>query len=357
MDIDIYQQCPCHAEKKIKFCCGKDVIGDLNEVLAKNKSGQSTAALDQIDRAIKKSGPKDCLLTIQTHILITNGEIEKARESNELFLKTNPKHSTGLHHRALIFLAEGKTDEAVEALQDAMDAITGNEIPISLANAFRMVGVALFSEGKTMAGRAHLKYAMVLKNESDPEIGRMLQESLAAPSTPLVLKQEFPLAPVPEGAEWEKRYVNTFRALDRGQFRKGLKFLNKIDSEFPDLPIIARGIAIVNSYLGRIDDQVEAWRRYSRLDGVSVLEGTEAEAIAQLFDTKALAATVSIVRHTYEIDGVELVSELALSNSRLANSEPMQADPFDEGPAPRMNFLILDRDAVTDAAELTLENV
>ena len=89
MDIDIYQQCPCHAEKKIKFCCGKDVIGDLNEVLAKNKSGQSTAALDQIDRAIKKSGPKDCLLTIQTHILITNGEIEKARESNELFLKTN----------------------------------------------------------------------------------------------------------------------------------------------------------------------------------------------------------------------------------------------------------------------------
>jgi len=357
MDIDIYQQCPCHAEKKIKFCCGKGVIGDLNEVLAKNKSGQSTAALDQIDRAIKKSGPKDCLLTIQTHILITNGEIEKARESNELFLKTNPKHSTGLHHRALIFLAEGKTDEAVEALQDAMDAITGNEIPISLANAFRMVGVALFSEGKTMAGRAHLKYAMVLKNESDPEIGRMLQESLAAPSTPLVLKQEFPLAPVPEGAEWEKRYVNTFRALDRGQFRKGLKFLNKIDSEFPDLPIIARGIAIVNSYLGRIDDQVEAWRRYSRLDGVSVLEGTEAEAIAQLFDTKALAATVSIVRHTYEIDGVELVSELALSNSRLANSEPMSADPFDEGPAPRMNFLILDRDAVTDAAELTLENV
>ena len=357
MDIDIYQQCPCHAEKKIKFCCGKGVIGDLNEVLAKNKSGQSTAALDQIDRAIKKSGPKDCLLTIQTHILITNGEIEKARESNELFLKTNPKHSTGLHHRALIFLAEGKTEDAVEALQDAMDAITGNEIPISLANAFRMVGVALFSEGKTMAGRAHLKYAMVLKNDSDPEIGRMLQESLAAPSTPLVLKQDFPLAPVPEGVEWEKRYVNTFRALDRGQFRKALKFLNKIDSEFPDLPIIARGIAIVNSYLGRIDDQVAAWRRYSRLDGVPVLEGAEAEAIAQLFDTKALASTVAIVRHTYEIDGVDLVSELALSNSRLANSEPMPSDPFDEGPAPRMNFLILDRDAVTDAAELTLENV
>ena len=145
MDIDVYQQCPCHVDKKIKFCCGKDILGDLNQVLAKNKSGQSQAALDQLDRAIKNLGPKDCLLTIKTHILITAGEIELAKETNSLFLSTNPDHSTGLHHRALILLAEGKMDESVEALQDAMDSIKGNEIPISLSNAFRMVGLGLYA--------------------------------------------------------------------------------------------------------------------------------------------------------------------------------------------------------------------
>lgn len=357
MDIDIYQQCPCHSEKKIKFCCGKDVIGDLNEVLAKNKSGQSTAALDQLERAMKKSGPKDCLLTIQTHILIANGEIDKARASNELFLKTNPQHSTGLHHRALIFLAEDEIDQSVEALQDAMDAITGNEIPISLANAFRMVGIGLFAQGKTIAARAHLKYAMALKSDTDPEIARMLHESLVAPSTPLVLKQDFPLAPTPPDVAWEKRYVNTFRALDRGQFRKALKFLNKIDSEFTDEPIVVRGIAVVTSYLGRLGEQVTAWRRYSQLEGLSKLEAAEAEAIAQMFDDEPLLAPIPIERVTFEIEETELVSELALSNSRLAVSDPIPADPFDEGPAPRWNFLVLDRDKVESAEELTLENV
>ena len=88
MDIDVYQQCPCHADKKIKFCCGKDILGDLNQVLSKNKSGQSQAALDQLDRAIKNIGPKDCLLTIKTHILITSGQIELAKEANQLFLSS-----------------------------------------------------------------------------------------------------------------------------------------------------------------------------------------------------------------------------------------------------------------------------
>ena len=357
MDIDIYQQCPCHSEKKIKFCCGKDVIGDLNDVLAKNKSGQSSAALDQLERVMKKLGPRDCLLTIQTHILIANGEIDKARESNELFLKTNPKHSTGLHHRALIHLAEGETDKAVESLQDAMDAITGNEIPISLANAFRMIGVGLFSQGKVIAARAHLKYAKALKDDDDPELAGMLHESLVSSSTPLVLKQEFPLAPTPENVEWEKWYVNAFRSLDRGQFRKALKFLQKIDSEFPDLPIVVRGIAVVNSYLGRLEDQVDAWRRYSRMSGISKLEAAEAEAIAQLFDTEPLSAVVSIERVTFETGETDHVNELALSSPRLAISEPLQADPFEEGPPPRSNFLVLDRDKVASPDELTLENV
>lgn len=357
MDIDIYQQCPCHTEKKIKFCCGKEVIGDLNEVLAKNKSGQSTASLDQLERVMKKSGPKDCLLTIQTHILISQGEIEKARESNELFLKTNPKHSTGLHHRALILLAEGNTEQAVESLQDAMDAITGNEIPISLANAFRMVGIGLFSQGKSIAARAHLKYAQALKSDSDPELGRMLHESLAAPSIPLILKQEFPLAPTPPEVQWEKRYVNMFRALDRGQFRKALKFLMKIDAEFPDLPIVVRGIAVVNSYLGRVEEQVVAWRRYSRLEGLSKLEAVEAEAIAQVFDDIPLSTPILIERITFEIGETDLVSELALSSSRLAISDPIPSDPFEEGPAPRWNYLVLDRDKVASAEDLTLENV
>ncbi|MFK7769226.1 MAG: hypothetical protein AB8B55_18540 [Mariniblastus sp.] len=357
MDIDIYQQCPCHADKKIKFCCGKGIIGDLNDVLAKNKSGQPVAALDQIDRAMAKSGPKDCLLTIKTHILISNGEIEKAREANELFLSTNPKHSTGLHHRALIQLAEGNTDQAVESLQDAMDAITGNEIPISLANAFKMLGVGLYSEGKTIGGRAHLRYASALKNDSDPELQQMVHETLANPQAPLVLKQDFALSPPIEGVEWEKKYINVFRALDRGQFRKALKFLTKIDEAFPDQPIVVQGLALVNGYLGRTEALVAGLRRYGKLDGIEKIKAVEAEAIAQSFDASSTTEEISIERVTFELSEMDGVSEAAISNSKLAASQPIEADPFGEGPPPRHTFMVLDRDKVLTAEGLALDNV
>ena len=81
MDIDIYQQCPCHSGKKIKFCCGKDIVSDLNQIVAKCNSNQSLSALDQIDRTIGKQGEKDCLLCLRTHILFTLGEVEKADEA------------------------------------------------------------------------------------------------------------------------------------------------------------------------------------------------------------------------------------------------------------------------------------
>ncbi len=357
MDIDVYQQCPCHVDKKIKFCCGKDILGDLNQVLAKNKSGQSQAALDQLDRAIKNLGPKDCLLTIKTHILITAGEIELAKETNSLFLSTNPDHSTGLHHRALILLAEGKMDESVEALQDAMDSIKGNEIPISLSNAFRMVGLGLYAQGKLIAARAHLVYASALKNDQDPELQQILHEIVSAPSTPLILKQDFAIGKAPAQVEWESKFVNVGRAMDRGQFRKALKFLGKIDGNFPDQPIVVRAIAIVNGYLGRIDEMVAGLRRFSYLEATKMIQAVEAEAIAQLFDGKSLSAVVPVERVTFELSETEKVSELALSNKRMSSSGKIDSDPFEEGPPPRHAFVILDRDRVSSADDLTLENV
>ena len=357
MDIDVYQQCPCHGDKKIKFCCGKDILGDLNQVLAKNKSGQSQAALDQLDRAMEKMGPKDCLLTIKTHILITAGEIELAKQANDQFLTTNPKHSTGLHHRALILLAEGKMDESVEALQDAMDSIKGNEIPISLANAFRMVGLGLYAQGKLIAARAHLIYASALKGDQDPELQQILHEIITAPSTPLVLKQDFALGRAPADVEWESKFVNVGRAMDRGQFRKALKFLNKIDEAFPDQPIVVRAIAIVQGYLGRVSDMVGGFRRFAGLEATQQLQAVEAESIAQLFDEKPLSAIVPIERITFELSETEKVTELALSSNRMTSSGGIDADPFEEGPPPRHAFVVLDRERVSSADDLTLENV
>jgi tetratricopeptide (TPR) repeat protein len=359
MDIDIYQQCPCHSEKKIKFCCGKDIVTDLNEVLAKNAAGQGLAALDQLDRAIKKTGPRDCLLTIQTHILIAHGEIDKAQQSNELFMEKNPKHSTGLHHRALIQLAQGDVAASVESLQDAMDAITGNEIPLSLANAFRMVGLGLLQQGHIVGARAHLRFAQVLKSVQDNELNEMIMETYRLPGASLLLKQEFRVSRVPEEAvdeEWAKKYQNVQRALDRGQFRKALKYLKKIDTNFPDHPIVGRAIAIISMYLGYIPEISSAWRRYSRMPGLTKLTAIESESLAQIFEVDSPTEDVPIMRVTFEVTETDGALETALSCSRLASINGLSEDPFEEGPPPRNAFYVLDQKLVS-ADELRLDTV
>ncbi len=89
----------------------------------------------------------------------------------------------------------------------------------------------------------------------------------------------------------------------------------------------------------------------------SIPESAEAEAIAQLFENDKLIESIDIERITFELTETDAVSEFALSNPRFAISEPVPTDPFEEGPAPRKTFLVLDRPKVSSADELSLDNV
>ncbi len=357
MEINVYQHCPCHSGKKIKFCCGKNVVSELNEIVAKNKADQSVAALAQLERVIEKHGPLNCLLTIQTHIAISTGDLETARKSNAVYLQHNPNHPIGLQHEALIALAEGDTGAAIDRLQDAMDAITGNEIPITFANAFRLVGLGLLSQRHLLGARAHFHFAQVLKGQRDDDLQRLLFETYRIPETSLLLKHDYRLYQPPEDKEWSRKYVNVIRAMDRGQFRKALSFLKRIDVDFPNEPIVLYAIAVLNGVLVNMDDLAESWRRYSRVDGISHWDAVEAEALAQLFTLEPLTAELDIVRVTYELSNLDQFVEIADSNKRFAALPPIEEDPFDEGPAPRFCFYILDRDKVATPDELTLQTV
>lgn len=357
MEIDVYQHCPCHSGKKIKFCCGKTVVNELNEIVAKNKADQSVAALAQLERVIEKHGPLDCLLTIQTHILISTGDLETAKKSNALFLRHNPNHPIGLQHEALIALGEGDTRAAIDRLQDAMDAIIGNEIPLTFASTFRLIGLGLFSEGHLLGARAHFLFAQILKGQTDSDLQRLLYETYAIPDTSLLLKYDFRIPQPPQDKPWTRKYVNVIRAMDRGQFRKALKFLKRIDADFPNEPIVLYSIAVLNGILVNIDELANSWRRYSRVDGISQWDAVEAEAVAQLFAREPLTAELDFVRITFEINDLDKFVEIAGSHPRFATLPPLEEDPFDEGPAPRYCFYFLDRDAVATPEELTSETV
>ncbi|MEM7455399.1 MAG: hypothetical protein AAF456_13695 [Planctomycetota bacterium] len=359
MEIDIYQQCPCQNGKKIKFCCGKDVVDDLNQILQKNAAGQHDAAITKLESAMEKSGPRDCLLTLKTHILITTGKLAEARESNALYLQNNPGHPTGLQHQALIELGEGNLAPAISLLQDAMEALTGDTIPSSVANAFRIFAVGLATQGNVLSARAHVNFAGSLK-PNDEQLKQILFETYRIPELPMVLKRSYVLLPAADDQkdeEWAQKYQSIFRVMERGQFRKALKGLRKIDQMAPGRPEIEWGLALLHSILHNRDEMAAAWHRYAANELVDHWDRVEAEALAQLLEVESAAGTAEIVRLTFDVDRMDEAAEVAVNSDRLIESPHIAQDVFGEGPAPRAAYFFLDKPEVADAESLTPENV
>ena len=146
MTIDQYQLCPCGSNKKVKFCCARDVLPEINKVLTALQGDQRAAALDHVNHAIEKKGGKDCLLNIKTNILLQLGEDEKAREAAQQVLKKNPDNPIALANHGLLDASAGELDNAVDKLQQCLDLI-GDNVPFSVIEAIKIVGENL-SEDK-----------------------------------------------------------------------------------------------------------------------------------------------------------------------------------------------------------------
>jgi len=359
MSIDIYQQCPCHEEKKIKFCCGKGVVDDLNQALSKHYSGQSQAALEQLERAIESMGDKDCLTTLKTFVQIAVQDIDGAEATNNAFMERCPEHPTGLQHRALIEVMRGETAQATLTLQDAMDGITGSELPVSLARPFESIGMAFVASKNIYAARAHLSFALFLKGE-DPQLSYLLRELYNPSGGSLFLKANHQLDEPEKGAEWEKQFTNVHRAIGRGQFRRGLGMLLQLSEQYPETPAITKGIAVLTSMFAPLDAQLAAWRNVASMSSTSEQDAIEfhglAESIAQISDAKL--GHIPVNRCAWEIEDFESVKESCISSDLLVPMEqPPGQDPFNEGPAPRAGYLVLDKPKMTSAETVTLDSV
>lgn len=354
MDIDAYQLCPCQSGSKIKFCCGKDVINELNSILKKSGSGQTKAALDQLDRTMAKSGEKDCLLVIKTHILISADEIEKAKQANGVFRKNSPGHPMGMQHLALLDLADGGLEDAINSLQNAMDAHKGDEIPLAVSNVYKIVAGALVDRGNVFAGLAHLQFAGRLRGDGDSDVSEMYMAMLREWAFFPFLFQSQMMEPVPEGVAWEKLYTNANRAIDRGQFRRALQYLTKIENDFDEHPVVVRGLAVAKTMLAH-NDAADAWRRYAGLPGLNSTFAAEALAFAYTADDSWMVED-PIMLYRYELEDVAVASEKLIASKVF---EPVETPESlaDGTPPPKHGFAVMDQPVALNAEGLKIEDV
>ena len=359
MDIDIYQTCPCQSGKKIKFCCSKDILPDLNQVMSLHHGKQFTAALEKLGRLKEKHGPKACLLGLMTHELIHLKDYEKASEVNEQFQRENPRNPLGYQHAALLMAAEGRADEAVAALQNGLDACSKNEIPITMANAFRTVGMLLMSQGKVVAGRAHLIFASELRNGEDEVVSQLVLQTFRSPEIPLLLKSEFPVFVPDEDCTfpWASKYLNAARFASAGRWRAARILARKLLDEYPDQPELIFSLAVWSMYLADNEAAKAELEKYSQLDAIDTDQAIEARATSFVIDEQPITSAYDFVLTSWEVNDVESLNEKAISSNRIITGSIYSHNFIDpESPPPQAGYLLLDADEVRAAADAEGDN-
>ena len=343
MQLDGYQRCVGGADKKIKFCCGKDITQDLNAIFSAMGSEQKAAALDTANRAIQKHGEKDCLLATKASVLIQLNEYQQAESLVEKLLEHNPHNPVALGQKTTLLAVEDKVEEAVHCLQRALE-LYDRTISRGVLNAIRIVGALLQNHGHTTAARAHLILYNTLAEEPDSEVARLLMNTFADPSTPVFLKHDSDLPTAPGETGWATTYNSVRAHAQRGRWLSALEKLRELDRDHPNQPILRKAIAILESRIGSNESMSKAWNAYANTPGVPFEEAVEAQATAQVLVNDMLDDTVSDQKiATYPIQDAENVLGLLQSSSR-AETIQRAVMPDPDQPPPKMAFVLLDRE-------------
>ena len=212
----------------------------------------------------------------------------------------------------------------------------------------------LLEQNDLFAARAHLRYADLLKEE--PQTKQILLSTFRNVAS-ITAKTELMPELCPEGVEWEKKYKNILRGIDRGQFRKALKMAKKADAAFPNIGTIKRTLAIINSMLGYRSDAIEAWQALADHEEANSWDQITALTIKQFLD-RGNEKKSDVVRHSYEIDNFDLLKELAASSDHLTPANRPDEDPFGEGNPPVVGYYLLSKSKLTvEGDDYTLDDV
>ncbi len=326
MEIDIYQTCPGQSGKKIKFCCGKAIVGDLGRIVDLHKSGQLIAALEHADHTIARHGPADCLDALKIRILLELDETEKAAQCVEEFLTRSPTNPVGHQHRATLHALNEEFDEAIEALQDAMDFLPKNEVPVALAVAFRELGIALIEGSRYSAGVEHLFIASRLTG--DQLANELLTRFLSEGGYPLVLKQSFSrLEPLGDTApEWNIAYDKAVNAAMLGKCREALQRTKQLDDRYPDQPLILKAIIGLEISLGNLPAAVAAGERYCQIATIPFDDRAEMKALCLTIAEAPLSRTLDLVRVEFTLANPEGFNERFMGHPQVvfANGNNLQ---------------------------------
>jgi len=313
--LDLYQSCPCHTERKLKFCCGKDVVTQLSKVIDMFEGGQRIKGVQALERAIEQSGYRDCLTGIRFATLLEDDDVAGARALCDAYVRENGETSVAWTMRAMMASDDGVELEAIDYIQSALE--TGEPVSNMLSEAILNTGMLLGKLGFNVASRDHLALYVTLTGDPQGAAVRALDFLRQALSTYPPVKHDWPCLPIPEGRPWSEAAAQALHWAEKGLWRKALSVLLPLAQEQASEPVLWKNVAILAGRLAKMDIVSVAWRRYARCPGVSHDHAVEAELLHILNSDVDRFETYPEVQYTYTISDLEGFLEQANNDPQL----------------------------------------
>jgi Flp pilus assembly protein TadD len=361
MSLDAYQPCPCGVDKKIKFCCGPEILDDLAKIEDALAGEQRLGALDLCNRLLEKKPDRPCLLMHKAMVQLALNEHSGCRETVTHLLQVAPGNPGGLAIGAMLDCHEGHAEPAVDKLQSALEAQQGKLIP-AVYEAIGVVARTLDAIGEPLAAQTYAVFQAAASQGKDRDALMNLLDLEASGQIPLAIHGMTTLASAPADSTLKAASVAEFndalRQADLGCFRLAAKKLSELAKKEPSEPAIWRDLGVCRLRILDHEGAVEAFRRLASLPGVPRDEAVEAEAMAQYLRPLSDVDTLPELTVTYAVTDPQALREQLLSSKRV-NSIPFDPAQFqDEGePPPMAAFLVFDREVSAHSQNLSRDNV
>ena len=358
MAIDAYSLCPGGTGKKIKFCCG-DFLPELQKIDRMVEGEQFLACLKHIDHLLEQEPGRDrpCLLATKCVLLRATDRHEEADATVAAFLAKHPDNQIALAESA-ICTTDQDAHATLDLIQRALRA-GGGALAGRTYEALGITAGILLHQGFPVPARALLQLQTELV-ERDDRPSQLLASLSQAADVPLLLRDDLPLLPCPEGVAWGDRFGDAELAMGTADWQTAADRFSALAADVPDEPAIWRNLATLRGWLADNTGSIDALHKYAVLRGAAadgLEDAVEAEAEAMFLADDPLGDQLEIFKLVWTVRDVDRVQEAFLSTPRL---RPIPFNPAElsdaENPPPKAAYMLLDRPEPESAEGLNVEN-
>jgi tetratricopeptide (TPR) repeat protein len=265
---DPYASCPCGSGKKFKWCC-QPIYAGINQALEQAAHGQHEAALRILDGLTKDHADNPEVWGQKARLLYAEGKAEEADEALQKAFDLNANYPFGLLLRATIRYAEGEHPGALLLARRAADAYAPDARD-PLAEAYRLIFEVEWRRNRPVAARAALR--VVTHYQPAEEEARELFDRLFGPESRL---------PASARREWSLKSSGKDVGSATGRLSDSAKAFEALTKQAPQDGPAWFNLAISRAWLGDNKGALEAIDRYLDLESNEEAAG-EAATLAEV---------------------------------------------------------------------------